>query len=82
MSHTMIMLIAALALLVLLRLSIRYGDDSLPQIWRDRSAAVDPALVRPEKQHPVGGRYGTYYSPTIFRLALDELLATFDGQAK
>lgn len=58
----------------LLRLSIRYGDDSLPKIWRDRSTPVDPALVRPEKQHPVGGRYGTFYSPTLFRLALDELL--------
>ena len=38
----------------LLRLSFRYGDDSLPEIWKDRSVPVDPAKVRPEKQHPVG----------------------------
>lgn len=37
----------------LLRLSFRYGDDSLPEIWKDRSVPVDPAMVRPEKQHPV-----------------------------
>lgn len=58
----------------LLRLSIRYGDDSLPQIWQEPGKPVDRSLVNPEKQHPVGGRYATYFSPTIFQLALDELL--------
>ena len=58
----------------LLRLSIRYGDDTLPEIWQDRSIPVEMAKVRPEKQHPVGGRYGTFFSPTLFQLALDELL--------
>ena len=58
----------------LLRLSFRYGDDSLPEIWKDRSVPVDPAKVRPEKQHPVGGRYATFFSPTMFQLAMDEIL--------
>lgn len=58
----------------MLRLSIRYGDDSLPEIWQDRSQPVDESLLRPEKRHPVGGRYATYFSPTLFQLALDECL--------
>ena len=58
----------------LLRLSIEYGPDTLPEIWRDRSVPVDPGKAVPQKHHPVGGRYGTYFSPTIFQLALDELL--------
>lgn len=59
----------------LLRLSIDGGDNTLPRIWRDRSVPVDPLLVRPEKHNPIGGRYGTYYSPTLFQLALDGLLS-------
>ncbi len=58
----------------LLRLSIRYGDDTLPQIWREPGGPSDIALVRPEKQHRVGGRYGTFFSPTLFQLAIDERL--------
>lgn len=58
----------------LLRLSIRYGDDDVPQIWQDRSVPVDLDMVRPEKNHPIGGRYGTHFSPTLFQLAMDELL--------
>lgn len=58
----------------LLRLSIRYGDDNLPEIWQDRRVPVDMAKVRPEKNHPIGGRYGTHFSPTLFQLALDEIL--------
>ena len=58
----------------LLRLSIRYGDNTLPQIWRDRSKPVDKSLVRPEKQHPVGGRYGTFFSPPMCQMAMDEIL--------
>ncbi len=58
----------------LLRRSIQDGPDTLPEIWKDRSVPVDPARVVHQKQHPVGGRYGTYFSPTMFQLALDELL--------
>lgn len=58
----------------LLRLSIRYGDDTLPRIWKDEARPVDRSLISPEKQHPIGGRYATFFSPTIFQLALDELL--------
>ncbi len=58
----------------LLRMSIRYGPDTLPAIWRDKSKPVDKSLVSPGKQDPVGGRYGTFFSPTMFQLALDELL--------
>lgn len=58
----------------LLRLSIKYGPDTLPEIWRDRSKPVDMGKVTPRKQNPVGGRYATYFSPAIFQLALDELL--------
>lgn len=58
----------------LLRLSIQDGDDTLPKIWRDRSQPIDPDKVEPAKQHPVGGRYASYFSPTLFQMALDELL--------
>ncbi len=58
----------------LLRLSIQYGPDTLPQIWQDRSKPIDEALVSDKKQNPVGGRYATYFSPTVFQLSLDELL--------
>lgn len=58
----------------LLRLSICYGDDTLPQIWRDRALPFDKKLVRSAKHDPIGGRYGTYFSPTLFQLALDELI--------
>ena len=58
----------------LLRLSIRYGDDTLPKIWQDPTVPVDPALVRPEKAHPIGGRYATFFSPTLCQLAMDEAL--------
>lgn len=59
----------------LLRLAIRYGDDTLPRVWREDARPVPPERVRPEKQHPDGGRYATFFSPTLFQLALDELLA-------
>ncbi len=58
----------------LLRLAIQHGDDTLPQMWRDTSKPVNKNLLSEEKKDPVGGRYGTYFSPTIFQLALDELL--------
>ncbi len=47
----------------LLRLSIRYGYDSIPEDWRNGE---------PEK--PTMQRYCTKYSPQIFALALAELL--------
>lgn len=59
----------------LLRLAIRYGDDTLPRVWREETRPVPPERVRPEKQHPDGGRFATFFSPTMFQLALDELLA-------
>ena len=58
----------------LLRLSIRDGGNTLPEIWRDDARPVPKDKVRPEKQHPEGGRYATYFSPTMFQLALDELM--------
>lgn len=58
----------------LLRLSVRYGEDTLPEIWRDPASPIDKSKVRKEKQHPVGGRYGTFFSPTMFQLAMDEIL--------
>lgn len=58
----------------LLRLSIRYGDDTLPEIWRDRARPVDKSLVSPMKSDPIGGRYATFFSPTQCQLALDEIL--------
>lgn len=58
----------------LLYLSIRYGDDSLPKIWQDRSVPVDKSLVSPFKLDPDGGRYATLFSPTMCQLAMDELL--------
>ncbi|NLN94226.1 MAG: FAD-dependent oxidoreductase, partial [Candidatus Hydrogenedens sp.] len=58
----------------LLRLSIQYGPDTLPEIWHDRSVPVDKSKVSPKKQNRIGGRYATYYSPTTFQLAIDELL--------
>lgn len=58
----------------LLRLSIRYGDDTLPEIWQDRTIPVDREKLRPEKQHHIGGRYATHFSPTLCQLAMDEIL--------
>lgn len=58
----------------LLRLSIRDGADTLPAIWRDATRPVPLANVRPHKHHAVGGRYATFFSPTMFQLGLDELL--------
>ncbi len=58
----------------LLRLSVQYGPDTLPEIWKDRSVPVDKSRVSPKKQHRIGGRYATHYSPTMFQLAIDELL--------
>ena len=29
----------------LLRLSIRYGDDTLPRIWKDEARPVDRSLI-------------------------------------
>jgi len=58
----------------LLRLSILYGDDTLPLIWQNRAIPIDQSLVRPEKHNTTGGRYGTFFSPTLFQLALDECL--------
>ncbi len=46
-----------------LRLSIRYGYDSIPSDWRDG-----------EPSQPTEQRYITRYSPQIFALALTELL--------
>lgn len=50
----------------LLRLSIRYGDDTLPRIWKDEARPVDRSLISPEKQHPIGGRYATFFHPRFF----------------
>ncbi len=47
----------------LIRLSMAYGFDTLPECWRDGKNA--------DKGH---GRYATFYSPTIFALALDAYL--------
>lgn len=46
-----------------LRLSIRYGYDSIPSDWKNG-----------EPKEPTGQRYITRYSPQIFALALTELL--------
>lgn len=46
----------------LLRLSIRYGYDSLPEEWREGRPTPGPGAPR----------YATHFSPNIFALALDE----------
>ncbi len=58
----------------LLRLAVRYGDDSLPEIWKKQNAQIDKRLVSKQINDPIGGRYATLFSPTMFQLALDELL--------
>ena len=47
----------------LIKLSVKYGFDSLPDAWKDG-----------ENKEKVPVRYATFYSPTIFSMALDELL--------
>ena len=47
----------------LIKLSVKYGFDSLPEAWKDG-----------ENKEKVPVRYATFYSPTIFSMALDELL--------
>ncbi len=51
----------------LIRLSVAYGFDTLPQCWRDGENA---------EKGP--GRYATFYSPTIFALALNAYLEEND----
>ncbi len=47
----------------LIRLSMAYGFDTLPECWQDG--------INAGKGH---GRYATFYSPTVFALALDAYL--------
>lgn len=47
----------------LLRLAIKYGPDDLPEEWRSG-----------QPEQPTKRRYATHYSPTMFAMALDELL--------
>ncbi len=47
----------------LIRLSIRYGFDTLPEAWQDG-----------ENGEKKPGRYATFFSPTIFAMALDAYL--------
>ncbi len=47
----------------LIQLSVKYGFDSLPEGWRDGQ--------NPDKKP---GRYATFYSPTVFAMALDAYL--------
>lgn len=47
-----------------LRLSVKYGYDTLPEQWKEN----------PEEKKDGGERYLTRYSPAIFSLALTELL--------
>lgn len=47
-----------------LRLSVKYGYDTLPEQWKEN----------PEEKKSGGERYVTRYSPAIFSVALTELL--------
>lgn len=47
----------------LIKLSVKYGFDTLPDAWKDG-----------ENYEKVPIRYATFYSPTIFSMALDEFL--------
>ncbi len=53
----------------LIKLSMKYGFDSLPDAWKDG-----------ENKEKVPIRYATFYSPTIFSMALDEYIT--DSGAK
>ena len=46
-----------------LRLSVKYGFDTIPECWKNGTAGADKP------------RYMTHYSPQIFALALTELMA-------
>ena len=48
----------------LIKLSIKYGFDNMPAVWKDGENA--------QKQP---GRYATHYSPTLFAMALDAYIA-------
>ena len=58
----------------LLWLSFRYGPDSLPSAWKNPGGPADKKKMLPIKHQPEYGRYATYFSPTLFQLALDEVL--------
>ncbi len=47
----------------LIRLSVKYGFDSLPEAWQDG-----------ENADKKPGRYATFFSPTVFAMALDAYL--------
>ena len=48
----------------LIKLSVKYGFDNMPDSWRDGENA---------DRKP--GRYATHYSPTLFAMALDEYIS-------
>ncbi len=58
----------------LIRLSIRYGFDDMPQNWKGEDFTQN-APVTVESESQPAKRYATHYSPTLFSLALDEYLS-------
>ncbi len=58
----------------LLRLSVRYGPDTLPEAWKGRLAPNGSSEAAPRKKDPAGGRYATHFLPAALQLALDEWL--------
>ncbi len=51
----------------LIRLSIRYGPDTLPERWGVKGDAAGAPGTK-------AGRYATFFSPTLFALALNDFL--------
>lgn len=58
----------------LLLASVKYSDNTIPEIWKDRTKPVDRSKICSEKYNSIGGRYGTFFSPTSCELSMDELL--------
>ncbi len=54
----------------LINLSIRYGPDTLPERWRAQGGEAREAGAPGMKAR----RYATFYSPTLFALALNDFL--------
>lgn len=57
----------------LLHAAIRYGDDTLPEAWREYAAGAREGGA--DRGRLAEKRYATFFSPTMCQLAMDEVLA-------
>ena len=58
----------------LLLAAIRYGDDTLPEAWKEYAGLAGSRAHAVDRKELAASRYATFFSPTLCQLAMDELL--------